>query len=325
LGDEFHASAIASHGKVYWASTGGLYCLADKAKQPGVTPRPEPLPERPASEDQRPAHVQVIPAEVLMMPGQKQQFTVRMYNALGQRLDQGEAQFAVQGPGAVSSDGVFNAPADANHVASIVTARVGNLTGRARVRMVPPLPWKFDFEGLNDAPVTWVGARYRHVIRQVDGNNVMVKVTTIPKGTRSRCWFGQSDLHDYTIQADVRGGIVNQKMPDIGLIAQGYTFFLQGEHQQLQLMAWEPQLRVNKTLSYNWQPDTWYTMKFQVALQDGKAILRGKAWPRGEQEPQQWSVEAEDEMPNRQGSPGLFGNATNAEIFHDNIQVFPNS
>ena len=142
---------------------------------------------------------------------------------------------------------------------------------------------------------------------------------------RPRRWFGQSDLHDYTIQADVRGSIVNDKRPDIGLIAQGYTFFLQGEVQQLQLQAWESVLRVNKTLAYSWQPNTWYTMKLQVASQGGKCMLRGKVWPRGEKEPAGWSVETEDPMPNKSGSPGLFGNATNAEIFLDNIKVYPNS
>jgi hypothetical protein len=302
-----------------------MYCLADKRKKTGVTPRAEAPRERAVSEDQRPAHVQVVPAEVLMKPGEKQQFKVRLFNAAGQLLSGNDAQFTVQGSGNVTSDGSFTAPADAKHTAAIVTAQAGGLTGRARVRIVPPLPWEFDFEGIKDAPVTWIGARYRHVIRQVDGNNVMVKVTTIPKGTRSRSWFGQSDLHDYTIQADVRGSVINEKTPDIGLIAQGYTFFLQGEYQQLQLMAWEPQLRINKVVSYTWKPTTWYTLKFQVALQDGKAVLRGKVWPRGQSEPAEWLVETEDEMPNREGSPGLFGNATNAEIFLDNIKVYPNT
>ncbi len=69
---------------------------------------------------------------------------------------------------------------------------------------MPPLPWKFDFSD-GQVPATWIGARYRHQIRDVDGNKVMVKVTTIPKGTRSQSWMGPTDLHDYTIQADVLG------------------------------------------------------------------------------------------------------------------------
>lgn len=323
-GEEFHASPIAWHGKVYFMSTGGLYCLADPKKKLGVEPIPTPPQERSVKDDSKPAHVQVVPAEVLIRPGDKLKFTVRLFNAAGQFLKVSPSQFQLAGPGTIAADGTFEAPADAQHAATIVTAKVGDLTGRARIRIVPPLPWKFDFEGLKDAPITWVGARYRHVVRKEGDNTVMVKITTIPKGTRSRCWFGQSDLHDYTIQADVRGSILNEKRPDIGLIAQGYTFFLLGEDQHLQIQAWEPQLRVNKQLAFAWKPDTWYTMKFQVALQGGVAQLRGKAWERGQEEPPKWTVETEDVMPNQAGSPGLFGNATNAEVFLDNIQVFPN-
>ena len=260
-----------------------------------------------------------------MRPGEKQKFTVRLFNEAGQFLKESDATFTLTGPGKISAKGDFEAANDNKHTATIVTANVGELTGRARLRTVPDLPWEFDFEGLNDVPVTWVGARYRHVLRKVDGNTVMVKVTTIPKGTRSRAWFGHADLHDYTIQADVRGSIVNQKMPDIGLIGQGYTFFLLGEDQELQIQAWEPQLRVNKLLHFEWKPDTWYTMKFQVAVEQGKAQLRGKVWPRGQEEPKQWIIETDDLMPNRAGSPGLFGNAQNAELFLDNIKVYPNS
>ena len=78
------------------------------------------------------------------------------------------------------------------------------------IRIVPKLPWKFDFEGLKDAPITWVGARYRHVMRQVDGSNTMVKITTIPLGTRSRLSMGPSDLHDYTIQTDFKAADVER-------------------------------------------------------------------------------------------------------------------
>jgi hypothetical protein len=64
-------------------------------------------------------------------------------------------------------------------------------------------------------------------------------------------------------------------------------------------------------------------MKFQANVVDGKALLRGKVWPRGEAEPKEWSIEAIDEQPNVNGSPGLFGNAGNAEVYYDNILVTP--
>jgi len=61
---------------------------------------------------------------------------------------------------------------------------------------------KFDFTD-GEVPITWIGARYRHVVRDKDGNKAMVKLTTIPKGQRSQAILGHPGFHDYTIQADV--------------------------------------------------------------------------------------------------------------------------
>jgi hypothetical protein len=152
----------------------------------------------------------------------------------------------------------------------------------------------------------------------------MVKVTTIPKGARSRAWLGHSDMSNYTILADVRGEIANGKMPDIGLTAQGYALDLQGANQKLEIRTWVPQRRIAQAVDFPWKPAVWYTMKFRAAIEGGTAVLRGKVWPRGEAEPTEWTVEAEDPSPNLSGSPGLYGNAKDAEIFLDNIEVVAN-
>jgi hypothetical protein len=67
-------------------------------------------------------------------------------------------------------------------------------------------------------------------------------------------------------------------------------------------------------------------MKFQAAADPSgeKVVLRGKVWPRDEKEPASWTVEVVDETPNFYGSPGLYGDATLAEIYIDNIEVTPN-
>lgn len=88
----------------------------------------------------RPALVQVVPCEALLKPGATQKFTVKLFNAHGQFLKESPATFAVEGPGAMQSDGTFQAPTDAGHVATFVTAKVGELTGKARIRIVPPSP-----------------------------------------------------------------------------------------------------------------------------------------------------------------------------------------
>jgi hypothetical protein len=99
-----------------------------------------------------------------------------------------------------------------------------------------------------------------------------------------------------------------------------------GASQQLQIRSWPPQIahRATTTVPFEWEADVWYTMKFRTAVEDGKAVLRGKVWKRDESEPEQWTAVLSDDAPNLVGSPGLFGKANDAEIFIDNILVTPN-
>jgi hypothetical protein len=112
-------------------------------------------------------------------------------------------------------------------------------------------------------------------------------------------------------------------MPDMGLVAQRYTLDLMGAAQQLQLRSWPPQVATHfsKTIPFPWEAGRWYTMKFEARTRDGAAVLRGKVWPRGEPEPEAWTIEAVHEAGNLQGSPGFFGNSKDSEIFIDNVCV----
>ncbi|MFP6753060.1 MAG: serine/threonine protein kinase, partial [Pirellulaceae bacterium] len=83
-------------------------------------------------------------------------------------------------------------------------------------------------------------------------------------------------------------------------------------------------LRMAETIDFDWKPDVWYRVKFQASVQDGVAVLKGKVWPREDDEPTTWVLEATDQAPNLQGSPGLFGNAKDAELYLDNISVTAN-
>jgi hypothetical protein len=139
---------------------------------------------------------------------------------------------------------------------------------------------------------------------------------------RSSVFFGHSRMADYTIQGDLMGSTKGRKRPDMGLINTGYTLDLMGNHQRLQLRDWvEP--RMEKTIEFPWQPDTWYTMKLLVEVKLDKAIIQGKVWPAGSAEPADWTITAEDTMPIRQGSPGLYGYSA-ADVFYDNIKVMVN-
>jgi outer membrane protein assembly factor BamB len=324
--DEVSGSPAISHGRIYLPTGGGMYCLGKADAKPKAEPLPAPAVESPTADDNTPAQVQVVPYDALIQPGATCQLRARLYNARGRFLKETPATFTVTGSGTIDDTGKYVAASGTNHSAAIVSAKVGELEGQARIRIVPPLPWKFDFND-GQVPITWIGARYRHIVRDVDGEKVMVKVTTIPKGTRSQSWMGPTDLHDYTIQADFQGALTNNKLPDMGLIAQRYTLDLMGASQQLQVRSWTAQIRTrfSKSVPFAWQAGKWYTLKFQVSTDGTKAVLKGKVWPRGEQEPSDWTISAADALGNLRGSPGMFGNANDSEIMIDNIEVTPNA
>lgn len=326
-GEELLGSPIISHGKVYIPTMVGMYCIGNKDAKPSADPIPPAPKEADPKDDPKAAQVQLSPVESMIHPGDKVSFQVKLFNAKGQSLPPGgKAKFTIEGAGAIAEDGSFTAPSDAGHVTAKITAEVDGLKSPiARVRIIPPLPWKFDISD-KQVPITWIGARYRHQVREVEGNPALVKITTIPLGTRSQSWMGQPDLHDYTIQADFKASKKDGKIPDLGLINQRYTLALMGAHQQLQIRSWVPrlELRFAKTIKFAWEADKWYTLKLQSENGSDRVILRGKVWPKGEAEPKDWTIEAADLTPNRNGSPGLFGNASDAEILIDNISVTAN-
>ena len=216
----------------------------------------------------------------------------------------------------------------------LVTCQLGNLTGTARVRITPPLPWKFDFNDGN-VPLTWIGGRVRFEPREVDGENVIVKKTVLPTpknpdnklGTRSFVWMGPTDLSDYTIQGDVllKAEEASGKISDVGLIDGRYQLTIRGLNHKLRLDTWTTSdYRSHTDVDFKPEPDTWYTLKLRVEPGEDETVAKGKIWKRGEAEPKDWTVQMVDHSPNRNGTPGLYGNCPDAEIYVDNISVTPN-
>ncbi|MGI9472961.1 MAG: PQQ-binding-like beta-propeller repeat protein [Rubripirellula sp.] len=326
----FAGSPIVADGRLYFPSSTGLFCVATEGStQTPVVMSQSMGEEAPVSAHPTPTQLQIVPAETLVKPGEKVELKVHAFNALGQKLeDPTGVTFEVSGPGSIEGS-TFIAPSDAAHTGSVITGKMGDITGTARIRIIPGLPWKFTFDDLTDPPLSWVGARYRHVIREVDGSSALTKITTIPKGARSRAWMGPSDLSEYTISADARGARMSDQLPDIGLTAHGYVLDLMGESQQLQIRTWSAQLRMATTIAFPWKEDTWYRMKFRVDIESeppaAVAVLRGKVWPRDEDEPKEWTITARDESPNLASSPGLYGNAKVAELYLDNIEITANT
>lgn len=331
---EIFGSPIAYNGRIYIPTIVAMYCIGadDPTSQP--TDLPVPRQAQPGPDPDQVAHIQLTPVERISWAGEPTRLAVRSYNQFGHHLEttsvsSSKLSIQVDGGGKVE-DGVYRSEAVTGPTAVRLTAKLGGRSSTARFRVIPPLPWKFDFADGN-VPETWTGTAYRHQPADLDdGGKALVKVSTIPKGTRSQSFIGPTDLSDYTIQADfystgIRKGEPTDSLANMGLVAQRYTLDLQG-NQRLQIRSWTPRLhlRFAETIDFPWQTKTWYTIKFQAENVADGVTLRGKVWPRDEDEPEQWSIEATDETPNRNGSPGLFGNSTNSEFYIDNVRVEPN-
>jgi hypothetical protein len=230
--------------------------------------------------------------------------------------------------------------ADGPFQGGAVIARYGGVSGNARVRVFPPLPWKFDFADtpVGKPPFTWTGAGMKFASRELDGQNALVKLTDIPLYARAKTYFGTPDQAGYTIEADVRvtemsieeNGQIVRQMPDVGVINTRYVLELKGSKQTLGIHSWPaalprdetlPGLATHAAIPFPWKANTWYRQKLQVDRSGGKTIARGKVWPAGQPEPSDWTITMEDPTPNGSGTPGLWGFSNFQEIYYDNVVV----
>jgi hypothetical protein len=153
---------------------------------------------------------------------------------------------------------------------------------------------------------------------------VLAKLADNPFTKRARAYIGPADWSNYTVEADVRAVEKRRQMGDAGVVAQRYSLILFGNHQRLELQSWQPETARTVVKPFAWKPEIWYRLKLRVEpAAGGKVRVLGKAWPREEAEPADWAVERVDPIPNLQGSPGFYADATN-EVFFDNLKVTPN-
>ena len=319
------ASVAVSDGRVFLVTDAALYCIGKKqtvagrgmGSGSGRPPTPPPA-----------THVQVVPAEVLLKPGESARFRVRLFDERGNfiREEQG-ATWSLDKLSGKAEAGQFTAAAGAVVQTGEVRATVAGVTGAARVRVIPPLPWaeNFDAMELNTFPQHWTNTGMKFITRDVEGKRVFVKTT---EGSsllsRARAYMGPSDLHDYTVEADILATTKRRQVGDAGVLAQRYSLTLFGNAQKVELTPWQPETARVASAPFEWKTDTWYRVKLRVDnLPNGQVRARGKVWPAGAPEPEAWTVERTDPIGNRQGSPGIFGSAL-AEIYFDNLKVYAN-
>ena len=134
--------------------------------------------------------MQVVPTELVLKPGESVQFRARLFDNKGHFLREEKAAWSLeQLKGAVSEGGQFTAATDAVAQAGNVKATVGEVSGVARVRVIPPLPLSENFDSFapKTVPTHWINTTGKYEVREIEGNKVLVKLADNPcHQTRAR-------------------------------------------------------------------------------------------------------------------------------------------
>jgi outer membrane protein assembly factor BamB len=337
------ASPIVARGRVYVTSMDSLYAIGPKGTPKGTAATAGPAAP-PAPAGGTPAVALVTPTELILKPGESVALAIRLFDATGNPVKGGaDAAWTLEGLTGTIAGGKFTADPAAGAQAGIVKAAVGDVAGASRIRVIPDLPWTFDFDNTTAVPSHWINATGKFAVRDVEpasgeatagkGNKVLVKLADNPFAfaKRTRPFLGPPSLSNYTIEAEVRSKDIRRVMADVGIVAQRYELVLFGNHQRLELQPWQPEVQRTVKKEFPWTKDTWYVMKLEVqALQGNNVRARGKVWPKGQPEPAEWTIERVDPIGSLKGSPGIYADVPNAdpkggsEIYYDNIKVYPN-
>ena len=177
-------------------------------------------------------------------------------------------------------------------------------------------------------PLWWNSARFRFEARKAPGEggtNALCKTIDNKLFQRGQVFFGHPSEKNYTIEADVMSEGNKRKMSEVGVINQRYIIVLKGNSQELEVNSNLERLRV--AVPFKWSPNQWYRLKARVdTAADGSVTVRGKAWMKGDPEPEAWNIEVPHQIGHDHGSPGLFGFSPQEQrAWIDNISVTANN
>ncbi|MEM9020460.1 MAG: PQQ-binding-like beta-propeller repeat protein [Planctomycetota bacterium] len=354
----------AWNGKVYLHTTQRLYCFGNESG--GAVPATAPTPAGPPNAvlAGQPAAIMLTPSEFKLRPGEEVDIQHSVVDAYGNPVPLGDPDtfdldttlvmgFADQGTNInlnvqrdvdrtstlISATSGGNAPFG---IIQNVNASMGEMKTQSRGRIISSPPYAFDFNSDNlsltdqndnvpyaHPPSVWIGARLKWQVRDdpyEEGDNmVLAKTLDRVLFQRSLIFMGHADDSGYTVQADVmtdgnrRGGSV------VGVINQRYIIAIDANKDVIEVSSNPNRLAV--TEPFDVKIKTWYTIKSMVVPgDDGNGVVYGKVWPRGEDEPEGWTIAIEVPNIHTQGAPGIYGFSPQSRfrVYVDNVTVTPN-
>ena len=341
------------NGKLYVQTTKKLYCFGKAGKSRGLAKAPKP---KRWPKPGKATRLQIVPSEILLAPGQAVSFRTRKLDANGFLVEEVDgstlkwesyipptAKVIARMNATFNDRGQIVAGKKMISSAGAFKATLGDLTGVIRGRVLPAPPLSEDFEGFKLSedslvdqgvkfaypPLPWIGARFKFEVREKDGSKVLRKTIDNKRLQRATVFIGEQSMSNYTIQADVLTDGRRRKMSDVGIINQRYYIVLKGNEQKVEINSNLDRIRVPERGSppnYRWKANTWHTLKARIEVaDDGSGVIRAKAWPRDEAEPEGWTVEYRHNNAHKSGSPGLFAFSPQMPVYIDNVKVTPNN
>ena len=299
-------------------TTEALYCIGKKsASAAAAKPAPLPAGVEPAT------FLQVSPTELSLTPGDRVQFTVRLFDAQG-RLIREEPKAAWELDhleGTISAAGQFRTAGGDPQAGSVKATvrrphRLGAREGGAGAALEVGLRGR-----RGAAPLDQRDGQVRRAGRgRSEGAGQAGRQPGHQAGPRLH---GGGHLANYTVEADVMAREERRQMGDAGVVAQRYQLVLFGNAQKLELQSWQPETARTVHQNFAWKPATWYRLKLRVDRDGNSVRARGKAWLASDPEPEAWMLERVDPIPNLHGSPGVYADAT-VEVSIDNVTVTAN-
>ena len=346
LGHACLAAPAIAQGKILIQAKNKLYCFGNS-----ISPKPfrssEPFNSDKTGEIKS---LQIVPSEFSLSAGKKVKFRVFALDSSGRRIKQlgdgltwekwippsAKVRAELDGNLTMVGPGSLHALPSAKLSAGAIQVSYEGLTAITRGRILQALPYREDFQDgytLNQVasdgisfsypPLPWLGARMRWQVQDLGGERVAGNTLDRVLFQRAINFVGSWKDSDYIVEMDAKVDGNRRIKSTIGVINQRYIFALVGNANTLQVVSNYD--RFERSVPFPIEANRWYRIKTQIDLQDdGSGLIRAKAWPREEPEPDEWNLEEIHTKPHRQGAAGIYALSPQSKkkVYFDNLNIY---
>lgn len=160
-------------------------------------------------------------------------------------------------------------------------------------------------------------------VREADGNKCL-ELARDPVGSFGAL-FGPEGLVATDVKARIWAAASGKRFPEVGIGANdpgGYKLFAVPARHILALRNGDDPVA---SAPFPWQSGKWTWYRLRVEPKDAKTWqIRGKAWPDGQKEPENWMITAQDTEAPSAGRASLWGSDFSEQpIRFDDLSVVP--